>query len=102
MNIKTGQTVYEQLLSMDVDNHPVTGATFDSILYLDNLIYTASTPSYVLTDETRAVFTFSWSAETIGSYQMYAKNNATNVIFVSDIVNLRPDSEFDNIVYIGL
>ena len=102
MNIKTGQTVYEQVISLDVDNNPISGATFDSVLYLDNSIYTAGTPSYFLIDDSRAIFTFVWSADTIGSYQMYAKNNSTNVIFVSDSVNVRPDSEFDNVIYIGL
>lgn len=102
MNIKTGQTVYEQVISLDVDNNPISGATFDSVLYLDNSIYTAGAPSYSLTDDSRAIFTFVWSADTIGSYQMYVKNNSTNVIFVSDIVNVRPDSEFDNTIYIGL
>ena len=101
MVIGTGTTVYEQVISMDADNNPVSGATFDPALYLDNSLYT-ETVTYSLTDESRAIFTFSWSADTIGSYQLYVKNNLTNVIFISDIVSVRPDSEFENTIYIGL
>ena len=102
MNIRTGQTAYENILSLDLDNNPVTGATFDSVLYLNNTIYTGSTPSYSLTDSTRGIFTFSWSADTIGDYQMYTKNNMTDVIFVSNTVYIRPDSEFEQNIFIGL
>lgn len=102
MNIRTGQTVYEQVWSFDVDNNPITGATFDSVLYLDNSLYTGSTPTYSLTDAIRGVFTFSWSADTLGMYQLYAKNNSTGVVFISESINVRPDSEFDSTIYIGL
>ncbi|GIV43975.1 MAG: hypothetical protein KatS3mg035_1098 [Bacteroidia bacterium] len=102
MNIRTGQTVYEQVWSFDVDNNPVTGATFDYVLYLDNIPYTGSSPSYSLTDVARGIFTFSWSADTIGMYQLYAKNNSTGVVFISETINVRPDSEFGSTIYIGL
>lgn len=102
MNIRTGQTTYEQVMSFDVDNNPISGATFDAVLYLNNTIYTGSTPSYSLTDASRGIFTFSWSADTYGDYQLYTRNNSTNVIFVSNSVSVRPDSEFDTTVYIGL
>jgi len=103
MNIRTGQTAYENVLSLDVDNNPVTGATFDSVLYLNNTIFTGTTISPpTLTDPIRGIFTFSWSADTIGDYQLYTKNNLTDVIFVSNTVNVRPDSEFEQNIYIGL
>ncbi len=102
MNVRTGETVYEQVISLDVDNNPISGATFDSVLYLDDSLYTGTTPSYSLTDGSRAIFTFSWSADTVGDYQMYVRNNLTNVIFMSDVVGVRPDSEFDSTIYIGL
>lgn len=102
MNIRTGQTAYENVLSLDMDNNPITGATFDSVLYLNNTIFTGSTPSYTLTDASRGIFTFSWSSDTVGDYQMYVKNNVTDVIFVSNTVNVRPDSEFEQNIFIGL
>lgn len=103
MNIRTGQTVYQDILSLDIDNNPVTsGVTFDAIAILNGAEYTGATVNMSLIDTSRGLFLASWSSNTIGDYQIYVKNNATNVIFVSDSVNLRPDSEFDNIVYIGL
>lgn len=102
MNIRTGQTTYEQVMSFDVDNNPVSGATFDAVLYLNNTIYTGSSPSYSLIDASRGVFTFAWSSDTFGDYQLYVRNITTNVIFVSDSIGVRPDSEFDTTVYIGM
>lgn len=102
MNFRTGETVYEQVMSLDCDNNPVTGTTFDSALYLNNQPFSGYSQNYSLTDSVRGIFTFSWSSDTIGMYQLYVKNNQTNVIFVSDIVNIRPDSEFDTTIYVGL
>lgn len=100
--MRTGQTIYENILSLDADNNPVSGATFDSALYKDGAPYTSSTVFISLIDDTRGLFTASWSSSTIGTYQLYTKNLSTNVIFVSEPVNLRPDSEFDQNIYIGL
>lgn len=100
MNVSVGEIVYEQILSLDVDNNPITGATFDSVLYYNNLAYTGASPTYSLTDGSRGVFTFSWSGDVFGQYQLYVKNNSTNVIFVSDIVEI---GEVQNTsIYIGL
>lgn len=102
MNIPTGQTVYEQILSLDVDNNPVTGVTFDALMYKDGASYTGITISTSLTDATRGVYTASWSAETTGEYQFYTKNNITNVVFISDNVSVKTDEELSTNVYIGL
>ena len=45
MNIGTGQTIYEQIISLDCDNNPVTGATFDTAMYQNGDIYTGITVS---------------------------------------------------------
>lgn len=100
MNAGIGEMVYEQVLSLDVDNNPVTGATFDYALYNDSTIYSGGSIYYSLTDDNRGVFTFSWSADTYGKYQLYTKNNTTNVIFVSEIVDVKPGT--DTTIYIGL
>ena len=94
-----GEMIYEQVLSLDVDNNPVVGATFDYALYIDNSVY-AGDISYSLTDAARGIFTFSWSAGTYGTYQLYTKNNNTGVIYMSDIVNVIPP--IDTNIYIGL
>lgn len=95
-----GEMIYEQVLSLDVDNNPVVGATFDYTLYIDNSIYPGGDISYFLTDAVRGIFTFSWSADTYGTYQLYTKNNSTGVIYMSDIVNVIPP--IDTNIYIGL
>lgn len=100
MNVDIGQMVYEQIVSLDVDNNPIIGATFDYALYVDNGIYSGTSISYVLTDPTRGIFTFSWSADTYGKYQLYVKNNTTNVIFISETIDVTPS--LDTNIYIGL
>jgi len=100
MNVQIGEIVYEQVLSLDVDNNPTTGASFDSVLYYNNIAYTGASPSYSLTDENRGVFTFSWSGDVFGQYQLYVKNNSTNVVFISDVVEI--ESAPDTTIYIGI
>lgn len=102
MNVRTGQTVYEQIISLDGDNNPVTGATFDTAMYQNGDVYTGITVSMALTDASKGVFTASWSASTVGDYQMYAKNNNTSVVFISDNVFVKSDRDLDTSVYIGL
>ena len=102
MVIGTGITVYEQILSVDADNNPVTGATFDVAMYRDGDLYTGVTISTSLTDDSRGIFTAEWSADTIGDYQLYAKNDSTSVIFISDNVIVKSDEELSTNVYIGL
>jgi hypothetical protein len=102
MNVVTGQTVYEQIISLDVDNNPVTGATFDTIMYRDGVSYTGTTIGVTLSDSSRGVFTASWSASTTGDYQLYAKNNITSVVFIADNISVISDSELSTNVYIGI
>lgn len=102
MKIGTGQTVYEKILSLNEDNAPVTGVTFDTVMYKDDAEYSGITVSISLVDALRGVYIADWSASTTGSYQLYAKNNTTSVVFISDTVLVVPDSELETTVYIGL
>jgi len=102
MNITTGVTVYEQIISVNEDNNPVTGVTFDTVMYRDGIDYTGITVSTSLSDASRGVYTAEWSASTVGDYQLYAKNNITSVIFISDNVAVKSDEELSTNVYIGL
>lgn len=102
MNIGTGTTVYEQILSLDLDNNPVSGATFDTAMYRNGITYTGITVTTILEDASKGIFTVSWSASTTGDYQLYAKNNITSVVFVSDNIIVKPDSEISTNVYIGI
>ena len=106
MTILTGETVYEQILSLNADNNPVTGATFDIAMYKDGDPFTGITVSVGLTDSTRGVFTAEWSASTLGDYQLYAKNNSTNVIYMADTVTVSDETSSSGsgstTVYVGL
>jgi hypothetical protein len=102
MIIGTGQTVYELIISTNQSNIPVTGATFDVVMYRDGFEYTGVTVSIALADPSRGIFTAEWSASTTGYYQMYAKNNSTSAIFISNNVIVKSDSELGTNVYIGL
>lgn len=102
MAVKTGQTVVEDVMSLDADNNPVSGATFDIITLKDGFEYTGVTVNMALSDGTRGIFAASWSADTTGDYQLYIKNLYTNVIFITNTVNVLPDSAFDQNIFIGL
>ena len=102
MEIRTGQTIYENIVSVDADNNPISATTFDIVTYEDGALFYGILISVNLIDDSRGLFSASWSADTTGEYQMYFKNNSTNVIFMSDSVSVLPDSAFENNIYIGL
>ena len=100
--IRTGQTVYEQIISVDPFNNPVTGTTFTSFVFKDGVVFTGITVSLALSIPEYGIFNSSWSADTIGEYQLFHKNDVTNVLYITEIHSVRPDSEFDQTIYIGL
>ncbi len=104
MKIKTGNTVYEIVMSLDTNSNPVSGATFESYFYIDGILTNSIVPTISLVNASTATFAISWSASTIGMHQMHLQNNTTSVIYISDLYSVRPDSEFDvsPIVYVGL
>ncbi len=102
MIIGTGQTVYEQIISLDADNNPVSGATFDTSMYRNGVLYSGITIGILLSDASNGIFSAEWSASTTGTYQMYVKNNYTSVIFISDNVIVKSDEELSTNIYIGL
>lgn len=102
MGIRTGTTFVENILSLDADNNPVSGATFDVTAVKSGVVYTGLTVSMSLVDANLGVFSASWSASSIGDYQFYIKNNITNVIYLTDVVSVLSDADFDQNIYIGL
>jgi hypothetical protein len=75
-----------------------------SKIYTNGVVNTGVTINVVLSDIDEGIYTIYWSASTFGTYQAYIENNANNVVYVSEIYNLKPDNEVDNItnVYVGL
>ena len=102
MKIKTGQTIYESIISVDTNNYPVSAATMTTDLYRNGILYTETTVNIGLTDGKNAIFTASWSAASYGHYQLYAKNETTNLIYMSDVYLAVPDDEAGMNVYVGL
>jgi hypothetical protein len=102
MKIKTGQTVYENIVSYNNMNIPITGVTFDSNIYRDGVLYTGITINEEISDIERAMYKFSWSASSYGDYQLYVKNLSTSVIYQSDVYKVVSDDEANMTVYVGL
>lgn len=102
MKFGTGQTIYDIVASVDVYNNPVSGATFNTEVLKNGSIYTGVTVNLYLADAENGLFTSNWSGDTTGDYQLFYKNNITNVLYISNIVYIRPDSELSTNVYIGL
>ena len=99
--IRTGQTINEIVISVDGWNTPVVPATFDARLYYNGLTQ-LNISSIDLVDASTGIYNISWSGDTLGTYQLYAKNNSTNTLFISDMYNAVPDSEIDMNIYVGL
>ena len=104
MDIRTGETIYENFLSLDVDGNPLSSATFNSLFFINGSATTAVTVSINIADPSTGVFNASFSSLTYGYHQYRILNNITNVVFVSDIYVVKPDSELPGSVrvYVGL
>lgn len=103
MSFVTGSTIYETVVSVDNNNNPVSGATFNILLFNDGQIYNSIVVSSDLIDATQALFTFSYTPIEEGQYQVYAKNSITNVIWVSDIKTVLNQNEgSSSAIYVGL
>jgi hypothetical protein len=100
MAYATGQTIYEQVVSVDQSNTPISGATFDTVLYKDGAASAISVTTS-LYDATRAIFAVSFVPDDYGLYQLYMKNSLTDVIFISDIYDVSSAGTLANI-YVGL
>ena len=98
----TGQTIYDMIMSVDNSNNPVTATTFNIDVFKDGVTATGVTVTISLVDESTGAYSSTWSANTIGDYQVYYKNDITNVIFISDTYNIVSDNDLSSNVYIGL
>ncbi len=105
MNIKTGQTVYELVESVDTGtNNPISGATFDSTIFINGAPTSLIAINSGYASQSAATYYFSWSASTFGFHQLHVKNLTTNVIYISEIYNVLSDAEIDPspTIYVGL
>ena len=102
MKFSTGQTIYDSIISVDVYNNPISSATFSISVFKNAATYTAVTVNMTLIDASNGIFSSSWSADTIGDYQILYKNNNTNVLYISNPSYIRSDDEISTNVYVGL
>jgi len=105
MNITTGQTVYELVRSFNpTTNNPVSAATFSTTVYRNGGIDTGTTVSMSLSDASEGIYTASWSASTLGTYQLNIENTTTEVVYVSEIYMVKTEAEVSGsaTVYVGL
>ena len=105
MNITTGYTVYEMVRSFNPDsNNPVVPAVFTSKIYTNGALNSGITVNISLSDATEGMYTASWSASTLGTYQLHIENDTTEVIYVSEIYSVKSDSDINPspTIYVGL
>ena len=104
MDIRTGETIFENIMSLDVDGNPLSAATFNKTFFINGSASTAVTLSIILSDPSTGTFNASFSSSTYGYHQYRALNNLSGVIYMSDIYNVKPDSELAGgaTVYVGL
>ncbi len=104
MDIRTGETIYENFLSLDRDGNPLPSATFDTTFFVNGIINTDITLSVLLTDVDNAVFSSSFSSSTYGYHQYRIYNNLNRVVYMSDIYVVKPDNELPGgaTIYVGI
>lgn len=99
MYYTTGITINQKVISVDEQNVPVSGATFDSVLFFNNGVSGTSLDISEI-DPSRGVFNASFIPLQFGDYQIYMKNNLTDIIYMSDIIQVSGSSSFS--VFIGV
>ncbi len=104
MLIGSGETVYEIVQSFDSNNNPISGVTFDKSFFINGQLNTGVTVNVSLSNPPTAAYQASFSSSTYGFHQFYLKNNTTNVIYVSNVYEVVPDSQINAspTIYIGL
>lgn len=105
MKIKTGQTIFETIISVEPStNTPESGATFSTSMFVDGNLNNYITPSFSLVEASSGAFSASFTPIIYGFHQMYVKNELTNVLYVSDVYSVLPDSEVDPspTIFVGL
>ena len=100
--VGTGQTIYDMILSLNNTNTPVTGATFGIDVYRNGAMESGVTVSMSLTDADTGTFTSSWSADTVGDYQVVYRNLSTTIYFVTETYQMVNPDQLVPTVYIGL
>ena len=104
MDIRTGETIYENIMSLDINGNPLSATTFSTSFFINGSITTGVTVTISLSDAPTATFNASFSSSTYGYHQYRALNNVTEVVYMSDVYVVKPDIELVGgaTVYVGL
>jgi hypothetical protein len=100
MVYNTGVTIYDNFISVDVYNNPVVPANFENEIIKDGILYNATTININLIDSDNGIYNYNFTPNEFGSYQVYIKNLDANLIYVSDIFNVKIEDQ--TAVYVGL
>lgn len=75
LNLSGGTVTGDTIFTEGVYGLRLTGDTIYSgdTKYKDGLIYISTSVNIALSDAERGVYTTSWSADTVGEYQLYVK-----------------------------
>jgi len=100
MKIRTGQTVYENII---FDNNITS---FTAILIKDGTVMTGVTihRNSIISASTSTLHSFSWSASTFGDYQLYLDKSpmGSTVPYLSDHYSVVSDDEAMCAMYVGI
>lgn len=102
MDVITGQTIYENVLSVDVDGNPVSAATFSTTFFLNGSVTTDVTLTLGSISPTTGVFSASFVPVQYGFHQFRIRNATTGTIYMSDIYVAKPADEIGLSVYVGI
>lgn len=103
MKVSTGQTINEVIASLNPqNNNPVVPTTFDTSIYYNGVELTGATVMFSLLDVSKGLYKASWDiGGQYGNYQMYAKNNSTEVVYISEVFEAIPGGGLTTI-YVGI
>lgn len=103
MEFRTGETIYDNVFSVDSNGDPVTGATFTETFYIDGVLTTAVTLTLGSINASTGAFSVSFTPTLFGLHQYSLRSAETGIRYISDIYRVLPDSDFDDVtVYVGL
>jgi hypothetical protein len=104
MDIRTGETIFDNIISLDINGNPLSAATFNTIFFINGIVTTNVVLSINLSCPATATFNASFSSSTYGYHQYRVVNNLNGVVYMSEVYVVKPDNELAGgaIVYVGI
>jgi|TARA_R110000851_G_scaffold212152_2_gene364823 hypothetical protein len=98
----TGDTVHINFVSVSgLTNAPVTdGTEFNDVLFKDGAVYNGAEITVSLVDNSLGMYLATFVLTELGDYQLYVKNEATNVIYITETIKVVPREQ--TTIYVGI